>query len=132
MLVCAMSMLHICWGLLLLAHHGALDTAATEILRIMVPAWSIRAVLYLVAGMLPAVCLKWPGTIWGLLSVVPQQILLVLSGMSALVAIAGGQYADGVARTYEFIAMDQLIYVVVAMLHVFESIDRYHDNAPTT
>lgn len=129
MLVLFVSLMHILWGLLLLANQGALHIAATSVLLKIVGSGhsDIRAFAYIIAGCLPAVLLRWPGSVAGLLSVLPQQCLILMSGISAVVAITSGHYADGVVRDAPFIAMDQGIYIILAVLHAFESLDRFHE-----
>lgn len=125
MLVLFVSLLHILWATLLLLNQGALHIAATWALVEMVGPghWLLRAFLYASAGILPILLCKYPGSILGLLSVLPQQALVTLSGISALVAITNGHYADGVARPALFIMMDQAPYIVLAILHAIETLD---------
>jgi len=82
---------------------------------------------YILAAIMPAALLRWPGTITGLISCLPQQLLLIFSAISAIVSISTGMYADGVVRPVSFIAMDQVIYILLAILYSVESLDRYHD-----
>lgn len=130
MLVCFVSIMHIFWGILLLWNQEAISTTATEVFRHLIAAYDVRAVVYIVSGLLPAILLRWPGSLAGLLSVMPQQVLLLMSGISAIVAITSGHYADGTVRSVVFIAMDQGIYIVLGVLHAFESLDRYHERHP--
>lgn len=129
MLVLFVSLMHILWGLLLLWNGEALHISATSVLlKITGPEHAeLRACAYILAGLLPAVLLWRPGSVLGLLSVFPQQALILMSGISAVVAITSGHYADGVERSSAFIAMDQGIYVILAILHAMETIDRFHE-----
>jgi len=129
MLVCFVSMLHILWGLLLLMNGGNIDTAATSIFRHMIPSYEIRAVCYLIGGLLPLTLLYKPGSVVGLFSCLPQQLLLLMSGTSALVAITSGKYADGVLRPHTFIGMDQAVYILLTVLYAFEALDRFHERS---
>lgn len=54
---------------------------------------------------------------WGVLYLIPQQCLLMISAVGALRAIYLGQFADGVLRPYAFIAADQLHIVLAALGH---------------
>lgn len=129
MLVLFVSLMHILWGCMLLLNQGPLDISAAWAFRELVGHghWQLRAACYIVAGLLPAVLLKWPGSIIGLISCLPQQLLLILSGISAMVAIANGHFADGVIRPSSFIAMDQGIYAIAAMLYSMEALDRFKE-----
>ena len=127
MLVAFVSAMHVYWGIMLLIHGGAIGTTATAVLRQLVPAYDERAIIYIVSGLLPLVLLWRPGSVAGLLSVLPQQILLILSGISVIVAISSGNYADGTHRGPAFISMDQGLYIMLAIFYVIESLDRYHE-----
>jgi hypothetical protein len=127
MLVCFVAIMHILWACLLIFHGGPIATTATSLFRCLVPSYEVRALVYLVSGLLPVVLIWRPGSVLGLISVLPQQILLLLSGISAVVAISSGHFADGVVRPHIFIAADQGIFIVLAVLHVFESLDRFHE-----
>jgi hypothetical protein len=133
MLVLFVSMMHILWGLTLIANGGALHiTATSALLEIVGPGhYFLRGMMYITAALLPAVLLWKPGSVIGLLSVFPQQVLIILSGISAIVAITAGHYPDGVERSPYFIMMDQGIYIIAAFLHALESIDRYNERGPT-
>ncbi len=53
----------------------------------------------------------------GFMLMMPQQCLLLLSAISAVVAIGDSQFADGIIRSRAFIASDQLPAVLGAALH---------------
>lgn len=129
MLVLFVSLMHVLWGATLLWNGDAIGTTGTWALRVAVGEhhYVVRAVIYVVAGLLPAVLIRWPGSLAGLLSCLPQQALLILSGISAIVSISNGHYADGTARSLQFITMDQGIYVILAVLYAVESVDRYQE-----
>jgi hypothetical protein len=132
MLVCFASIVHIIWGVLLLVNGGALHITATSTLYEMVGAghYEFRAWLYIVAGALPIVLVVRPRwSLAGLVACFPQLTLLALSGVSALTAITSGVYPDGTARSWPFIAMDQIVYVVLPILYAFETLDRFHDQS---
>jgi hypothetical protein len=48
---------------------------------------------------------------------VPQQFITLLSAGGVIVAVYNGQYADGVDHPRSFIATDQIIYVLLSILH---------------
>jgi hypothetical protein len=119
--------MHVLWGVLLMVHRGSIDTAATSLFRHIAPCYQFRAIAYIVSGLLPLVLLRWPGSILGLFSCLPQLIMLLMSGVSAITVITAGAYADGTVKPPIFIAMDQAIYILLAILYAFETLDRYHE-----
>lgn len=132
MLVCFASLMHILWGVILLINHGGLHITATSTLySLMGPStYDARATVYFVSALLPAVIAlrpKW--TITGLVACLPQLALLVLSGISALVAVTSESYPDGTERSWKFILMDQGIYMILPILYAFETLDRFHDQS---
>lgn len=122
--------MHLVWALLLWAHGSELAITATHVVTQLIPTWQARSVVYAAVALLPLISLRWPGSVAGLVSTLPQLLLLMTSGVSALVAISTGQYADGVQRDRTFIAADQSIYLVLAVLYAIESIDRFHTRRP--
>lgn len=129
MIVCFASLMHMLWGLLLLVNQGALNITADSTFA-MVASYEPRAVAYFVLGMLPLfVLIKPQWSLTGLLVCSPQLVLLVLSGISALNAITQGQYPDGTARGWVFVAMDQVVYILLPIMYAFETLDRFHDQS---
>jgi hypothetical protein len=47
----------------------------------------------------------------------PQQLLLVVAAVGALVAVVMGNYADGTVRPTLFIATDQLLVMLLPFFH---------------
>jgi hypothetical protein len=47
----------------------------------------------------------------------PQQLLLIVAAIGALVAVVMGNYADGVVRPALFIATDQLLVMLLPIFH---------------
>jgi len=47
----------------------------------------------------------------------PQQLLLIVAAVGALVAVVMGNYADGVVRPTLFIATDQLMVMLLPIFH---------------
>lgn len=127
MLVFFVSVMHVLWGILLLVNGGPISTTATSLLRHLLPDYELRAIVYILAGLMPATLLRWPGSVTGLLFCLPQQVLLILSAISAMVAITNGQFADGIDRGWIFLMADQGIYILLALLYSFEALDRYHE-----
>jgi len=129
MLDCFTSLMHLLWGLLILINHDSIHIAATRVMVHLFPQFEVRAFLYIISALLPLFILRYPGSVIGILSVLPQQLILIMSGISAITAITQGQYADGTIRSPLFIAADQGIYVLLAILYAFESLDRFHERS---
>ena len=53
------------------------------------------------------------------LFVLPQQFLLLLSSFGAARAIVLSQFADGVVRPWQFIAVDQSIWLVLTTAYLY-------------
>lgn len=125
MLILLVSLLHILWGIAVLLNGGPIGVSATWAFTQIVGKehFYLRALTYITAGILPVLMWLKPGTCLGMVSVFPQQVLVMLSAVSALAAILNGHYADGVMRPYTFIAMDQSIFIILAILHAETCID---------
>lgn len=119
-IVFLVALLHGVWGVALLAHGGTLHfTAETAFIRL-VSDHHTRAALYLLASLLAS--LWFYGhyhsvSRWALLLLVPQQFLLLLSALAAILAVWHGAYGDGVVRSRLFILADQIPYPLLAVLH---------------
>lgn len=75
-------------------------------------------VLLVVASAFALWSLAWPiRSRWGIAALVPQQILLLVSGGGSLRAIVESSYADGVLRPTAFIFADQMPVVLLAVIH---------------
>lgn len=125
MLVCFTSVMHVMWGILLLSYGSTIAISATRVVVHMFPNYEVEASIYITCGLLPVVLFWRPGSVAGLISVIPQQLLLIASGISAIVSISTGTYADMTPRAPMFIFMDQGIYLILPILYAFEAVDRY-------
>ncbi len=128
MLILFASLMHILWGVLILCNGTGLPISATRVLLELIPAFWVRALIYIGAGLLPLLRWVYPGKAVVITALLPQQLLLILSGIGAIVSVTTGMYADGAARSPLFIAADQAIYVILAILYSFESIDRLNES----
>jgi hypothetical protein len=68
------------------------------------------------------------GTPTGWLLMLPQQLLLILSAIAGIVAIASGHYADLEPRPRLFIAADQMPGIIAAFCHTFAIIDLHRSS----
>lgn len=130
---------HALWGVLLLIY-GSSVTGVTAIhhttMLIADPTllgWAYVAVaVSATAGMIGAFdrltrsCLggEWTHGV-RLLELMPQQALLIFSAVGAAIAIGNSAFADGVARSREFIAADQCQAILLAVFHTCAVLEPY-------
>lgn len=61
-----------------------------------------------------------------LLMLLPQQTLLLLSGMAAILAVGAAHYADGVIRPRTFILADQFPTILLGPLYTCGIFSKFH------
>src|SRR6266404_2883714 len=97
MLIVFASLMHLLWGILLLCN-GELSISATRIITHGIADAQYAALIYIISALLP-VLTKLSKNSWvSLFSLLPQQLLLIMSGISAIVSIITGMYPDGTIR----------------------------------
>ena len=111
--------LHLWWGLMLLVDPAARGVTAINDLTRLTGSAPISAGVYFAVGLLAAAGLlrARPGSIRGLLELLPQQGVLLISAFGACEAVWKSTYADGVPRPRAFIAADQVPAVFIALAH---------------
>ncbi len=111
--------LHVWWGAMLLVDARASGVTAINDMTRLTGSVRASAVVYLSVGVLAAVGLlrARPGSIRGLLELLPQQAVLLISAFGACEAVWKSTYADGVLRPRAFIAADQVPAVFIALAH---------------
>jgi hypothetical protein len=108
--------LHVVWGCLLLINDKALGATALHAFRGM-PRLLTAAILFAVAAMAAVgVTLRGPRRLT-LALLLPQQAILTISAMSAVVAVITSRYGDGVPRPWYFILADQAPVILTMVLH---------------
>ena len=80
--------------------------------------------LYLAVAFLAAMGCVAPKAV-GLLFVLPQQLVLLVSAFGALTAMATGTFADGALRPVSFIVADQSPIVLVTIFHILSVYKSY-------
>lgn len=114
---------HIIWGLLILGWDGQIQATPISRLRMIFPDNVLAPCLFIVAGSAMAGLEQMDcesGCFWKRVGyLLPQQIVLMLSAWSSLVAILNGYYADLEVRPRSFIAADQSVHILLAMFHTF-------------
>ncbi|HUK49762.1 MAG TPA: hypothetical protein VLV18_01905 [Terriglobales bacterium] len=114
--------LHLFWGIFILLSDAPLFTTpihtVAEIVEIVsgTNRYAVSAV-FLIAAILSYVGLRSKRNLTGVLLMMPQQSLLVLTAIGGILAAINGHYADGVPRPSMFILADQFPPVLIAAAH---------------
>jgi hypothetical protein len=109
------------WALMLFASDDPFGSTPVHSLRF--GHRFVTALVLLIASGMALRGVRLRGTPRGLLLMVPQQSLLILSAVGGLIAVAAGHYADLEPRPRLFIAADQLPGMVAAFCHSFAIFD---------
>ena len=115
----ATCLLHGAWGLLLLSVPTDINATPLGLFHALLEAPRLEGGCYLLAALLGSRML-WQRNVpaaWLPVIALPQQILLLLSVSSALMAVLQSQYADGVPRPWPFILADQAPVLIFAGVH---------------
>ena len=108
--------LHLSWSFILLFDHGAINATAVHALARYI--YPVGLLVWVIAGAaLAALVALLTRSIWTVVLLLPQQVLLMMSASGAVEAIWLSQFADGVIRSRAFIAADQLYSVLAAIGH---------------
>jgi hypothetical protein len=112
---CAVA-LHVLWGCLLLIDGDVLGATSISAFSD-VPPMLMAAVFFAVAVMAAVGVTRRRGTWLSLAMLVPQQAILSVSAVSAIVAVLYSRYGDGVERPWHFILADQAPVILTVVLH---------------
>ena len=105
------SLLHILWGIIIIASSGVPAATPLHMLNLLVPGHVMLASLLFTVASLALLGIHRPKRWWLL---VPQQTILVCSAIAGLFAAVSGAYADGITRPHLFIFADQLPIILAA------------------
>ena len=115
MVLCAVCM-HISWAISIAFDPSTLDGTAVHALYRVIPSrWVVATSCAIAAAMAIAGIINRGQ--YGVLLMIPQQILLLFSAAGAVEAMYLMQYADGVLRPLGFIFGDQIGSVWMAVWH---------------
>lgn len=105
------------WGVVLLLSSKPLRPTPLGPVTFAMP-HRLAGAIFVAASILAAVALRrnWSPA-KDMLALMPQQALLILSGVGSAHAIIAGHYADGVSRSHLFILIDQSPAVLMAAWH---------------
>lgn len=112
-------MLHMLWAGLLLFSDSPKDVTAIYALSKLYPnRFGLAIILIAVASCATYALLRHSGSVGSrVVLLLPQQILLAISAVGAVRAMALGHYADGVARSHVFLIADQSPAVLALVIH---------------
>ncbi len=119
LLIVYASIVHLVWGGIVLFSGTQRFTAATILIQ-WFPEVGIRSFILIVVALLAIASTQWiPAkyVAWRAGLLVPQQIVLLLSAIAILIAVAEGHFGDGVPRSRPFILLDQLPWLMLATFY---------------
>jgi hypothetical protein len=120
-------LLHCVWGILLLSNAGPLYTTSIDgIVRTFQPYW-LAAFVLIGSGTCGIIGMRmfenYPRI--SLAMFMPMQFLLLLSKLTVIQAIYNSHFADGVIRSREFIAADQVYILIIGSLYTWALLINY-------
>ena len=113
--------LHLITGFSLLIHGGELRTAALSPFYDYLPSQGVGVALVSIA-LLSLYAIAKLNTKMSTMFLVPQQLLILMSGVIAFNLSTQGEYADGVQRPFFFIFTDQLPVMLLAVFYTMSII----------
>jgi hypothetical protein len=112
---CAVA-LHLLWGCLLIVNGEVLGATSLHAFADM-PRQLTAAMLFIASGAAVVGVTRRERRLLGLTLLLPQQGILSISALSALLAVVSSRYGDGVARPWYFILADQAPVFITLVLH---------------
>ncbi len=122
-------LLHVLWGILLLANATPCGATALHVYS-GVPRYLMTSLLFAAAALAAFGATRRPASWRGLVALLPQQGLLSVSAFGALLAVIDAHYLDGVTRPRLFILADQAPVILTMLLHTVAVIE-LHARRPT-
>ena len=119
--------LHCVWSALLISSDAAAWVTAINSLYVLLGKsyGAVSAAVTIAAVLAGASLLRGRRDIWGILLIIPQQFLLIISAHGAITAMVLSQFADGVIRPRAFIMADQMAPVLIAIFHTCAVLEPY-------
>lgn len=116
--------IHFIWGLIIFRSIEALYTTPTYALGLIFKDHTLLGLILMAVSVCATIgYLQKTNNIKHIIFLIPQQITLSISAFGALYMVISGHYADGVTRSIDFILVDQLPIISIALCHflaVFE------------
>ena len=118
--------MHFLWGLCLILSPVAIHTTGIDIVLQAFPNHYIAGLIFsIIAGCSFLSILRNKIDWIGVLLLIPQQILLIISAGGALNNIFLGHFADGVVRSRYFIFADQLPAILITIFYTLAILQTY-------
>lgn len=109
-------------GVSLLLHGSELNTATLSPFYQYLPSWGIGVLFIAISLLSTLAVLNEDKKHWAAMLLIPQQLLILMSGVISLSLALQGQYADGVIRPFFFIFTDQLPPILLAFFFTWSLI----------
>ena len=117
-LVVIVSIIHLTWAGIIFTY-GSIPHTTTLDIYSRIFAFPFGALSLLTAACVALYSLWAADERLRILFVLPQQFFLLLSSYGAIRAILLSQYADGVFRPWQFIAVDQVYVLVITAVYLY-------------
>ena len=116
--------LHILWGVLLVVDYTSGNiTTLYDLTHLF--GHALPYILIGVASLAAYPLFFSMGLVWSIIMIIPQQLILMISAMTAINAMICGCFADGVIRSHLFLVSDQGTFVLAAIFHTLALIGSY-------
>jgi hypothetical protein len=111
---------HLVWGLLLLTYGESIHFTAATVIAQLLTNYRMQAVVLISVGLIAlggTPIIPSSHVLLRLACLIPQQIVLLLSAISVMQAVVVGHFGDGVVRSWQFIFLDQMQTLLIAILY---------------
>lgn len=126
--LCLVAAMYLIWGALSLYNGRVpLSTTLAPLHRLFV--FPQGVVVLVSAALLALASLRVRRASLAIALAVPLHVLLTMSAFSIVQRIIEGRFADGTVRPWQFIAVDQVAFVVLATGYTIAFIDHYNPGA---
>lgn len=119
LLICYAALVHLTWAItLLISASPANITALADLATVGLHHYTLSGICAF-AALAALFSDKLTSQLWQVVSLLPQQTLLIFGAWGSLEAIMSGSFADGVKRPVEFLAADQGRNIILLVAHTF-------------
>lgn len=108
--------IHFVWGLILLFAGSQYTASLSGLIDLDIPVALLGIIMMAVAILAEIGVTVRPGSST-LVLLLPQQIVMLISSIAVIQLIVDQKFADGVARSWQFILADQLWIIVLTIAH---------------
>lgn len=121
-MIALVSTIHLAWGIIILTY-GHIPPTNTLFPLSKLFVFPFGAISLILSSCLAIYSLK-KSSIYSSFLVLPQQFFLLLSTVGVITAIVTSSFADGVVRDWQFIASDQIVWLVLIVFYTYNIITR--------